>query len=359
ALRPDDPAGRFRAARAARRAGRVDSARRHLAEYERLGGDPDAVRLERDLMLVQQGVIGTADVRLRAAVGPDHPDVGLVLEALARGYVLAERWFDARQACELWRAVEPDAPGGWLFAGWVSERMAQVEQAGGFYSRALELAPDDRDARLGFARVRLRQHDQAAAVPHFEWALARDPDDPDALLGLAECRIEAGRAAEAVPLIDRVLARDPGSNLGMALRGRAALDGGDFPTAEGWLRRAVAAEPADAESLNLLVAALRAQGKAGEADPLARRLEALQQDLRRLLELTRMIGPHLTDPGPCHEAGVIALRVGRTKQGLNLLDEALRRPGDHRPTHAALAAHFRSAGRLDLAEVHHDLAQRP
>jgi tetratricopeptide (TPR) repeat protein len=359
ALRPDDPAGRFRAARAARRAGRFADARRHLGEYERLGGDADAVRLERDLLLVQQGVMGRADVRLRATVGPDHPDVGLVLEALARGYTLAERWADAREACELWRAVEPDAPGGWLWGGWVCERMAQTEPAAGFYRRALELAPDDRDVRVAYARVRLRQHDQADAAPHYRWVLDRDPDDVEALLGLAGCRIEAGRAAEAVPLIDRALAREPASGLGMALRGRAALDGGDLPAAEDWLRRAVAAEPADAEALNLLVAALRAQGKAAEAEPLVPRLEALQRDLRRLTELTRAITPRLADPGPCHEAGVIALRVGRTQQGLNLLQEALRRDPGHRPTHAALAAHFRSAGRLDLAEVHHDLAEKP
>src|SRR5205823_13481724 len=96
-----------------------------------------------------------------------------------------------------------------------------------------------------------------------------------------------------------------------------------------------------------------------EANRLARRLEALQQDLRRLTELLRAIVPELADAGPCHEAGVIALRLGRTQQGLNLLQDALRRPGDHRPTHAALAAHYRQAGHPDLAEVHRRLAGQP
>ena len=359
AQRPEDPAGWFRAARTARRRGEFADAKRFLAEYERLGGAVDAIRLERDLLLVQQGVIGEADVRLRATVGPDHPDVRFVLEALARGYVVAERWADARQACELWRAVEPDAPGAWLLAGWVSERMVQTEQAAEFYRRALELAPDDRDARVAFARVQVRQRNPAAAVPHFERVLARDPDDAEALLGLAECRIEAGHLPDAVPLIDRVLTRDPNSNLAMSLRGRAALEGGDPAGAEGWLRRAVAAQPGDAEALHHLVLALRAQRKDPEADRLQQRLEALQKDLRRLAELMRMIGPHLADPGPCSEAGVIALRIGRTQQALNLFRDALVRQGDHRPTHAALAAYYRQAGRLDLAEVHQSIADKP
>jgi Flp pilus assembly protein TadD len=88
-------------------------------------------------------------------------------------------------------------------------------------------------------------------------------------------------------------------------------------------------------------------------------LESLQKDLRRLTELIRMISPQLADAGPCHEAGVIALRIGRTQQGLHLFQEALQRKGDHRPTHAALVAYYRQLGRLDLAEVHQSLADKP
>jgi predicted Zn-dependent protease len=285
--------------------------------------------------------------------------VRYVLEALARGYMLAERWADARQACALWRAVEPDAPWAWLWGGWVSERMVQVEQAEEFYRRAFELAPDDRDVRVAFARVQLRQRDPAAAVPHYEWVLARDPDDVEALLGLAQCRIEGGRVPDAIPLIDRALDREPTSNLARLLRGRAAMESGDPAGAERWLRQVVEADPAEAEALHLLVLALRAQRKDDEAGPLARRLESLQQDLRRLTELTRMIGSPLAEAGPSHEAGVIALRIGRTEQGLNFMHDALRRKGDHRPTHKALATHYRQSGRLDLAEVHQALAEKP
>jgi tetratricopeptide (TPR) repeat protein len=359
ALRPEDPNGWFQAARTARRRGEFADAKRFLAEFEKLGGAADAVRLERDLLLVQQGVIGEADMRLRATIDPDHPDVRFVLEALARGYLLNERWADARQACELWRAVEPDAPWAWLWGGWVAERMVQVEQAAEFYGRAVELAPDNRDARVSFARVQLRQRNAAAAAAHYEWVLGRDPDDTEATLGLAQCRIEAGQVLEAVPLIDRVLTREPNSNLAMTLRGRAAIEIGESAAAERWLRQAVRAEPSDAEAMHLLVASLRAQRKDQEADEFARRLESLQKDLRAITELMRAIGPQLADPGPCYEAGVIALRIGRTQQGLNLLQDALRRKGDHRPTHAALANHYRKLGRLDLAEVHQTLADKP
>jgi len=347
------------AARTARRRGKFADAKRYLAECERVGGATDATRLERELLLVQQGIIGELDVRLRATINPDHPDVLFVLEALARGYMIAERWADARQACELWRALQPDHPSPWLWGGWISERMVQVDQAAEFYRRALELAPEDRDVRVAFARILVRQRNPAAAVPYYEGVLAETPDDAEALLGLAQCRIEEGRAAEARPLIERVLSLEPSSNLALSLLGRAAIESGDPAGAERWLRRAVQAEPGDAESLHLLVLSLRAQRKDAEADQLGARLENLRKDLRRLTELLRMISPQLTEAGPCHEAGVIALRVGRTKQGVNLLQDALRRTGDHRATHAALAAHYRQAGRPELAQVHQNLAEKP
>ena len=358
-LRPDDAAAWFQASRIARRQGNFPEAKRFLARFEDLGGASADIRLERDLLLVQQGLIVGVDQRLRASVGPEHPDVRFVLEALARGYILIEKWADARQACELWRAVEPDAPQAWLWGGFVCERMVQVDQAAEFYLHALELDPDDRDSHLSYARILVRQRNPAGALPHYEWVLARHPDNADALLGLAQCRIDGGQFEEALPSIDRVLHLHPSSNLAMALRGRVAMEGGDPAGAEKWLRQAFTAEPSDAETLYLLIRCLRSENKNEEADLLAGRLEALQKDLRQLTELLRQIGPRLADAGPCCEAGVIALRIGRTQQGLNLLQDGLRRPGDHRPIHAALARHYRESDQLDLAEVHLKLSEKP
>lgn len=355
-LRPGDPAGWFQSARVARRRGHFADAKKFRAECERLGGETDATRLERDLLLIQQGQLGEADARLRATVGPDHPDAPLILEALARGYITAERWADARQACELWLALQPDHPWPWLWSGWVAERLGDAKAADRF-QHALELDPDDVPTRLSVARALARQRDPAAAAAHYEWVLARNPNDAEALLGLAQCRLEQGRAGDAVPLVDRVLGTDPASPPALALRGRAAVELGDAAGAERWLRRALLAEPGDAQSLHLLVLSLRAQRADAEADRLARQLESLQNDLRRLTELMRLVGGGRADAAAYAEAGAISLRVGRTEQGVGLLTESLRRPGDHRAAHAALADHYRRAGNAALARYHQNSAE--
>ena len=259
----------------------------------------------------------------------------------------------------MWRALDAKHPWPWYWEGLIAERLIQPETAAAAHSRALELDPNDAAVRLAVARVALDRRSAAVALPHLEWVLARAPDDADALLGLARCHIEAGRAADAVPLAERVLAREPDTTPARVLRGRAALELRDYATAETHLRAATRAAPSDSDALALLVRALREQAKDAEAADLAAKLAALEKDLRRLTDLMRHIGPNAPDAGPCHEAGVLALKLGREKQGLNYLADALRRPGNHRVTHAALAAHFRALGKFDLAEFHKNQMEGP
>jgi tetratricopeptide (TPR) repeat protein len=350
-----DPAAWLLAARTARRLGRFGDAALFLNRAEALGANADSLRLERDLFRVQQGEIGEIDHRLRATIGPDHPDVVLVLEALARGYMAVDRRADALEACRLWQSKEPDHPWPWLWAGWICEQMGQMERAEDLYRNALERIPDDREARVAYARVLVRRRRPADAAEHFLWVLARHPDDTEALLGHAECLIELARPAEATLLIDRVLEDDPDSTAARLLRGKSLL-GRDDAGAERWLRGVVENDPGDAEALYALILSLRGQKKDRDADELAARLETLRADLKQLGDLLLKMGP-AADAATFHEAGVISLRVGRTREGINFLNEALRRPGDHRATHAALAAYYEKAGPRNLAEYHRRLAE--
>src|SRR5262249_6071479 len=156
-------------------------------------------------------------------------------------------------------------------------------------------------------------------------------------------RIEQGRPDDALPLVERVLATAPPPARALFLRGKAALDRRDAAGAVSWLTRAVEAAPDDPAALHLPTLALRADGRHEEADRLTPRLEALRRDVARLNELVREAARAPEDARPRHEAGVLALRIGRTDEGVRWLRAALRARGDHRATHAALAEHY---GRL-------------
>lgn len=354
---PDDHIAWFLAARTARRLGRIAEAERFLERCQQLGGVTAATELEWDLMRVQQGNLEGIDSRLRLTVHPDDPDAAIVLEALARGYFKRERLTDAFQACELWLQRAPQNPRPRLWRGWIRERLNHLDNALLDYRQAVEHAPNDLEARLALGNLLLKMRRPGEAVGQFEFILRRSKGHHEALLGLAECRIEQGQAAQAVAPLEQALIDRPDSADGLALRGRAALEQGALTDAEPWLRRAVAADSSAPEPLHALMLCLRAQNKDNEADQLATHVEHLRADLRRLDQLIRDIGRQPNDARPRHEAGVIALRIGRTQEGLRWLEGALRAEGDHRPSHAALADYFQGKGESARAEHHRRLAE--
>jgi tetratricopeptide (TPR) repeat protein len=158
--------------------------------------------------------------------------------------------------------------------------------------------------------------------------------------------------------LERVLASDSANAKALVLLGRVALEQGDALLAEKNLTRAIEHSPDDHEAIHQLILALRILGKNDEADRLAPRLEAIRQDIERLDKLIRQIAYDPEDAALRHDAGVVALRLGRDDDGVRWLESALRCPGDHRASHAALAEHF---ARHDdpRADLHRRLAQGP
>lgn len=357
--RPEDARGWFLAARVARRLERTADAERCLTRCQQLGGVTGATRLEWDLLRLQQGDLGTIDVRLRQSIAPDHPDALLVLEALARGYIRRERLTDALEACHLWLTHQPEHPWPWLWRGSIYERLNYLDKALADYQRAVANAPEDPEARKALAGLLLRQRQPGAAAEQFESVLARAPDDLAAGVGLAACRIEQGRAALAVPLLDRILEQHPDDARALLLRGRAALHQDQPTRAQRWLREAARQAPWDPEALYQLAQVLRGPGQEEEAAALLRRAARLRKGYVRLDELTRLVARKPDDPRLRHEAGVLALELGQTQEGLRWLQGLLALPGDHRDTHAALAEYYRKKGDPERAEQHRLLAEGP
>lgn len=354
--RPDDADAWFLAARTARRLERWSQAERALERCQQLRGVGEATRLEWDLRRVQRGEIGDIDVRLRKSIHPDHPDALLVLEALARGYIVVERLADARQACDLWIARQPDHPWPWLWRGQIYERLDYLDKALLDYQQAVQLAPQDRMARLALGGLLLRQKQAGPAAEQYEHILERTPDDRVAPLGLAACRIQEGRAGEAIALLDRILEQTPASSRALFLRGKVAREQGHLHGAERWMREAVRLDPNDPEALYQLAQVLRALNQEEEAVHFSGQADQKRIDILRLDDLNRRIVARPDDPRLRHEAGVIALGLGRSEEGLRLLHSVLRLKGSHPDTHAVLADWYHGKGDRERAAYHRSLA---
>jgi hypothetical protein len=94
-VRPSDAEAHLDAAQAHRRAGDAEAAEHHLNEFDRLRGETPASSLERVLLLAERGALGDKELWLQSHLEKHDADLVLLLEALARDYVITGRHEEA------------------------------------------------------------------------------------------------------------------------------------------------------------------------------------------------------------------------------------------------------------------------
>ncbi|HKI34911.1 MAG TPA: tetratricopeptide repeat protein [Gemmataceae bacterium] len=342
---PDSASIHFQAARAARRAGKLDEAQEHLSRSQSLAGPSPRTDREWALLRAERGEVEAVEDYLKRTVGPEDPDAPLVLEALARGYLRADRPSSLLESTALWLQARPRDTHALYFRGLAFERLGDRGEAVAAFRESAEADPDNAAARLRLGELLLSQAAADEALPQFEAVRAKRPADPAVLLGVARCRRALGQAREARDILDRLLADRPDDARALAEWGRLALAEGDAAGAEARLRRAVELAPDEREALHALIQSLRAQeDKRRAADELEPRLRDLDDDLRRLGELLRAVDREPRDPAPRTEAARICLRHGRKDEGLRWLASVLRLDPGYAPARELLAAHVGEGG---------------
>jgi len=272
------------------------------------------------------------------ALRPDDPSLHYNL-----GTLLVERG-DDEQAVRHFRAaldLAPDYANARFNLAAVLLRSGRAEEALGHYRRLLELEPDDRGTRFYAARAlhEVGRHGEAAEL--LEGLVAEDPSRVPARLALAEVRSAQGDDGAARDLYARVLEIDgarPDERL--AARRQLALlsaRAGRYGEAAEQYREVVDARPGDADARFAEAMALLL----GESYPEAReRLEAAAAALPESGELRHLLARFLaTCPQP-------ALRDG--ERALEMATELFR--GEQRPDYAeTVAMAMAELGRFDDA----------
>jgi tetratricopeptide (TPR) repeat protein len=334
-----------------------DQVEDHLQEYQRLGGVPEILRLERYLLAAQQGDLSSVAGGLHFLVEQKHPDSLMILEALVKGYLLTYRLPEAADGLNRWLERREDFQ-ALLWRGWVRERLADPAHALLDYRRAVELNPDSPEARLRLAELLMDLSQPREAIDHWIDLHRQRPEDPALLLGLAQCRRELGQTDDARALLDDLLARHPRHVAALTERGRLALDEQRAEEAESWLRKAMELAPFDKEALYVFSQCLKKCGRTEEHNACMARLEQIRADFRHLAEVLLQVQKDPRDPAPRCEAGTIYLRNGYDQEGLRWLTSALREAPQHRPTHQALADHFQRRGDREREAFHRRMAAK-
>jgi tetratricopeptide (TPR) repeat protein len=344
---PDDPDLHLLAARAERRALHYSESERLLEEYRKARGLDEAYSFEQLLLTAERNVDRVAD-RCRRALELGDDDPGLILEALTRGYFRQYQPGAARWCLELWQELEPNnAQVQYLDGQFQMSFTHKQDAARASYRRAVELDPEHEEARVCLAVLLLDSQDKAdaeEALKHFEFVGNRRPENLSVRIGSAEAHNILGQSEEAVKITDAVLAEKPDLAPALSLRGRLAMDQGQYQAAETWLRKTLAVDPNIAGARYLLVQCLRHNNKTDEAEKLEQESKQIQEDIVRSDEIiTRDLPKSPHSAALQCELGRLMLRRGRVEEGLRWLESALHEDKNYAPAQEALEE-FRKKG---------------
>ncbi|MCI0682927.1 MAG: tetratricopeptide repeat protein [Gemmataceae bacterium] len=352
---PKDSQVLFLAARVARRRGALDDAEAHLRACEHdPATDPDVWVFEKKLLDVQRrGVSADAEPKLRAWADQTKQDRTLIYEALAEGCLKELRIPAAMTFLDEAVREAPDNIVALRRRGRLHLQLGNLQEAVADFRAAADLEPAHAEGRALLADSLVKTGRFQQAAPLLEQLRTERPDDVTVLIGIALCHVAAREFDQAAALLSQALERQPGHALALLERGRLELEQNRPELAEGWLRKSLAADPADRRAHYMLFQCLRLQAKDEAADRQLADAKRVVADLNRLREIiTDELARRPGDVGLHHELGVLYLRNGQAKQGIDWLERALKLDARHRPTHQALAEYYDKAGQPDRAAVH-------
>ncbi len=358
---PKSASAHLLASRAARQAGDLEAADRHLRECQRLSGGPtDDITREWALLRAAAGYPDDVEEYLhgRAEVVPEEGP--LIREALAAGYARLFRILDALAELEQWLRRRPDDVQALVARGDVYRKVKGYQSAAADYRRALELDAARDDARWGLAVSLLEIGRFQEALTHLEWLRPRRGDDPELLVRVARCQARLGRADEARRLLEEVVAAHPDDGAALTNLGQLLMQAGRLEEAEGLLRRAARAQPHTYSPNWALYDCLNKQHKGDAARAQLAVAERIKERAERVAEITtRQMSARPHDKALQCELGKLFLESGQPEVGEAWLLSALRLDADYRPAHAALADYYRQRGDAARAAEHRRQAEAP
>jgi predicted Zn-dependent protease len=337
------------AARTARRAGRLEDAKKHLDECQRIDAKTPENLLEYAMLRAQQGDFRDSGTYLLSLLDDNPPETPLILEALALGTYRVYMLGAARNYAEKAIQLEPGNVTMLLLLAHLYDSRVRFDDAEKNYRAAVDAQPGHAQARLELAQflLRLKKFDEAADL--LEQLRNRRYRMPEVLMGLALCRCQEGRTEEARELLDMLLSQAPDSADALTERGRLELEANQLEAAERDLRAAVAKSPYDRQTLFHLVSCLNERGKTDESAIYTATLTQLEDDKKSLAKVIDEIAKKPNDAELHRQAGLISRRIGRDQDAERWLLGALQIDPHHKPTYESLAEFYAHAGRPELA----------
>jgi len=325
----NDPASMLLLAQYYRRANRLEEATAGLQRCRDAGIPPEAIRLEANLLAVQQGELARVERYLLPLLKPQREEFLLVAEVMTQEWMRQNRLIDTLGVLNQWVDQYPEDSEAYIRRGWVHEHMLRADAALADYEKAFALDARRQPLRLHMAQLQLNQSrpDEALAL------LVGARDDNAVSLARAQAYRLIGRGEEAADELAKIM---PATAEVERELGILALEQNRLPDAEKHLRSAYATLPYDRAVVYSLVQCLERQGKSAEVAPIAAQLVRIDADRKRLNQLMLIVLQQPKEVASRFEIGEIFARNGLPEEAIRWWRMVLEIEPGHLPSQERL-----------------------
>ena len=321
--------------------GRSQSARQRYLDVLRVDPNQTEALYGLALMDLHDAAPAKAARLLRQAI-KTAPGLAILHDALGTALLTQGRPTDAVAHFRQANTLEPGLISAWYNLAVAQEACGQTEQAKASYRRCLRLDPNHAAANNNLGNVYRRQGQPEKAMACYRQALAAQPELVQARSNLAMAHSAAAalfhqqdNPAAALLHFEQAVALEPGNadyqyNLGCC---QAAL--GDHRRSIGSHRRALAIDPKHVDAHLNLGFALRRKGDLPTAIRHYRLALELQPDRREAM----------------HQLASALRRLGQTTEAIEILDRALSAEPENVGLYSERGSTLKDQGRLDEAII--------
>jgi len=270
------------AGQTARRLDDFATANRHLNRYRELGGNPEEVDLELVLRGSQSGNLTGAAGALKLCIEqPENPAVPFMIEALTRGFVVANRPVAAVEATDVWLKRNPP-PGERAYALYLRGRgyelQAKIPDALASYRESLALNPKLQECIFAQAEV-LSRESPGEAMTQYEQLRSEGYKPTEVTVGLARCLRQLGELDRASATIAPLEAAQSSNVAVLVEAAKIDLDRLKPAAAEPRLKRALQLIPKHRDANVQLARCLQDLGRDAEAKEQLEKLRKLDEEI--------------------------------------------------------------------------------
>ncbi len=353
--RPEHPDVLWESARLARREKNYRAAQAFLTQAETAGAPADDIRVEEQLLAVEQGGWQGNNLPLLERLKNGTLHEARIREALAAAYFREYLLLAALEQADLWCQLEPNSGLAWQLAGEVRVFLKDADGSIRCFRTALDRNPNLVKARLGLANSLSKNRLLAEAVDEYELAMKLPPTPKEEVVAYINVLLELGRTLKAEERVAILLDAYPSDPEVLGVAGRVALRAGRTAEAEPKLKIA-AAEGGDPAILQDYMQCLVRLRRPDEARVVEARLKQLKADTSRMNVLQEKVTSTL-DPAPRVEMGQLMIKNGFKDRGAAWFLDALRNSPNYKPAHRALAEYLTATGRAEDAALHRQLGR--